>query len=455
MAKHVFTFPDVGEGIHEGQLVEWLAQVGEEVEEDQPLCRVETDKAVVEIPSPVKGKLLEQHGEPGELIYVGNPLAVFEVAGGSADAAASSAQTAPAKAPAVATQKASHLGGQLAPAGGTAPSPGASSPPNLRVVSNTPQRPQDVRATPHTRALARKLGVDITMIAGTGRSGRITDEDVEAFAQGGGVAAQPGVAQTAPQLAPVAAQPAPAKAPAPTPLQTEDGPVERVPLSFLRRKIAEQMRLSTERLVHVTHVEEADVTELFEVYAKAKALLVERDIKLTPLSYFVKAIVTCLKEYPIFNSSYDQATGELIYKKYYNIGMAVDTPEGLVVPVLKDADRKDVATLAQEIRDLSKRARNRELQLHELRGGSFTISNIGSIGGVVATPIINYPESSILALHKIEERPAVVDGAIHIRKRMYLSISFDHQVIDGADAARFMKMLSELLSNPTYLFTRI
>ena len=435
MAKHVFKFPDVGEGIHEGQLVEWFISVGDTVKEDQPICNVETDKAVVGIPSPVEGKILELHGEPGELIFVGNPLVTFDREGGAEEAPAAAEAPAPA---AHAAAPASHLGGQL----NTPTAPAVAPAGNVR--------PQDVRATPHTRALARQLGVDITTVAGTGRSGRITDEDVEAAARGGAPVAQ----AAAPKAAAPQAAPMPS-VPAPTPIQTGDGPVERVQLSFLRRKIAEQMRLSTERLVHVTHVDEADVTDLFATYKEAKAVLKEKDIKLTPLAYFVKAIVSCLKEFPIFNSSFDQATGELIYKKYYNIGLAVDTPEGLVVPVVKDADRKDIATIATEIRDLSSRARERSLQIDEMKGGTFTISNIGSIGGIHATPVINHPESAIIALHTIEDRPAVHNGELCIRKKMYISISFDHQIIDGADAARFMRTLVELVSNPTYLFTRI
>jgi len=441
MAKHVFLFPDVGEGIHEAQFVEWLADLNGDLKEDAPLCRVETDKAVVDLPSPVNGKLVQQHATPGELIFVGNPLATFEVEGAGNVDEAPAAEAAPAPAQTAETQAA------------------PSSPPNLRVVGSEPAkalRPQDVPATPHTRAFARKLGVDITTVAGTGRNGRVTNEDVERASQ---QPAAPAVAATAaaPAVA-TAAAPAPVApaAPAAAPYQhTAEGPVERVPMSFLRRKISEQMRLSFQKLVHVTHIEEADVTELFKVYKTTKALLAEKDVKLSTLPYFIKAIVAGLKEFPIFNSSYDEATGEIIYKKYYNIGMAVDTPEGLVVPVLKDADRKDIYTLAQEIRDKAKRGRTRELKLDELKGGTFTISNIGSIGGVMATPIINYPELAIIALHKIQDQPAVVDGEICIRKKMYMSISFDHQIIDGADAARFMRMIADLLSNPHYLFTRI
>ena len=469
MAIYSFPFPDVGEGIHEGQLVEWLAKKGDTVKEDQPLCRVETDKAVVEIPSPVSGTILELRGNAGDIIHVGNPLVIFEISG-AAPATKGGGHDAPAAAiPAASAASPIHAVSTHAAA-----TPAAAAPiPPVSLPAAPPKRPQEIPATPHTRALARQLGVDITRVTGTGRAGRVTDEDIHAAAKAPH-AAPPQQAPVAPiplheQVAaqaftarhPVesaAAVPQAAAKPAAAPVlseSTKEGLVERVPLTFLRRKIAEQMALSRQQLVHVTHVEEADVTELFAHYEHSKRALAVRDIKLTPLPYFIKATVACLKDFPIFNASYDAQKGELIYKKYYNIGMAVDTPEGLVVPVIKDADRKDIATLAKEIRDLATRARSRQLKIEEMRGGSYTITNIGPVGGVFATPIINYPELAILGLHKIEDRPAVVKGEIVIRKRMYLSTSFDHQVIDGADAARFMRALAEMLADPAYLFTRL
>ncbi|MCB9639545.1 MAG: 2-oxo acid dehydrogenase subunit E2 [Myxococcales bacterium] len=447
MAQYTFLLPDVGEGIHEGQLVEWLASAGDTIKEDQPLVRIETDKAVVELPSPVSGKITQLKGEPGEIIHVGDPIAFFEIEG--AAPAPSHHHDAPAA--------------QAAPA---APAPQAAAPAapaHTATLAATPaKRPQDVLATPHTRALARQMGVDITRLQGTGRAGRITDEDIQAAASGQIAAPAPqAAAPVHQQVADQAAQahtartPVAAAPPAAANVEvTVHGPVERVPQTFLRRKIAEQMVLSRQQLVHVTHIEEADVTELFKHYDESKKALAKRDIKLTPLPYFIKATIACLKEFPIFNASYDAQKGEILFKKYYNIGIAVDTPEGLVVPVIKDADRKDIVTIAQEIRDLAKRARERTLKIDEMRGGSYTITNIGPVGGVFATPIINYPELAILGLHKIEDRPAVVDGEICVRKRMYLSTSFDHQLIDGADAARFMRTLAEMLAEPAYLFTR-
>lgn len=458
MPLQVFKFPDVGEGIHEGQLVEWLAQPGDAVKEDQPLCRVETDKAVVEIPSPSTGKIVTLHGQPGEIIHVGNPLVTFDLEGGASSSPAEvAAPVAAGHSPAPST--AAVTSSTVAPVAAA-------------TSSGESKRPQEMLATPHTRALARKLGVDITKVQGTGRAGRITDEDVEKANQQRGlpvhvaaaapapVSVQPVVATpvssvTSTAVAPTRSSGALNKTTAAQVSMTDHGPVERVPMSFLRKRIAEQMSLSLQRLSHVTHIEEADITDLWRVYLTAKDRLKHDDVKLSPLPYFVKAIVAALKEFPIFNSSFDQERAEIVYKKFYNIGIAVDTSEGLVVPVLKHADTKSVAQLAKEIVDLAARARTRELQLDEMRGGTFTITNIGPLGGILATPIINYPESAIIGMHAIEDRPAVINGEICVRKRMYLSVSFDHQIIDGATGARFMKRIANLLGDPNYLFTQI
>jgi len=236
---------------------------------------------------------------------------------------------------------------------------------------------------------------------------------------------------------------------------TVDGEVERVPLTHLRKVIAGAMRASKQTSAHVTHVDEADVTDLFEHYRKVKATVEADGGRFTLLPFFIKALVTVLKDWPIFNASVDEDRGEILLKKYYNIGIAVDTPEGLIVPVIKNADGKDMVELSTEIADFAQRARERKLALDELRGGSCTLTNIGPLGGVFATPIINQPELAIIGLHKIQERPVVADGEIVIRKMMYLSISFDHRWIDGAQGARFMSNLVSLVSNPGMLMARL
>ena len=410
---YVFSFPDVGEGIHEGRIVEWLVAEGSTVAEDEALVKVETDKAVVELPSPRAGKVMRLHAAADAVIHVGDPLVTIGEAGEQLPAAA-------------------------------APTPDperAATGPRPPVAAAEPAPARRPAATPRTRALARRLGVDLLAVRGTGTGGRITDEDVERAARG--EAALPPAVPAAP-------------APSIRRAATVEGEVERLPISHLRKVIANAMRASKQTAAHVTHVDEADVTQLVEHYRRVKPVIeAQAGVKFSLLPFFIKALVTALKRHPIFNASVDEDAQEILLKRYYNIGIAVDTPEGLIVPVLKDADRKDMVTLAAEVADLAERARSRRLTLDELKGGTCTITNIGPLGGVFATPIINQPELAIVGLHKISDRPAVVDGAIAIRKMMYLSVSFDHRYIDGADAARFMSELVRLVSEPSLLMVRL
>ncbi len=410
----VFSFPDVGEGIHEGRVVEWLVGEGDTVAEDQALIKIETDKAVVELPSPHAGTVLRLHVAADATIFVGDALVTI----GSPGDDLPEYKATPARSPAVSS---------------TAPKAvDVGSPPAPAVASRRPL------ATPRTRALARKLGVDLLQIVGSGSGGRITDKDVQGAADGGGVAS----------TAPVG--------PAGVVAATADGEVERVPITHLRKMIANAMRASKHNAAHVTHVDEADVTDLVDHYRRAKPVIEERSgVRFTLLPFFIKALVATLQKYPIFNASVDEDKQEILFKKYYNIGVAVDTPEGLIVPVIRDADRKDMVELAAEVADKAERARSRQLTLDEIRGGSCTITNIGPLGGVFATPIINQPELAIVGLHAIKERVEVVDGEIAIRKMMYLSISFDHRYIDGAEAARFMSDMVRLVSQPMVLMARM
>jgi pyruvate dehydrogenase E2 component (dihydrolipoamide acetyltransferase) len=409
---YVFSFPDVGEGIHEGRIVEWLVAEGATVAEDEALVKVETDKAVVELPSPRAGKVVALHAAADAVIHVGDPLVTIGEAGEKAPAAAAATP---------------------------APERAAGTPPPVAAAKAAPARRPP--ATPRTRALARKLNVDLSAVRGTGSGGRITDEDVERAARGEAVATPAVPAAPAPSLRRAA---------------TVEGEVERLPISHLRKVIANAMRASKQTAAHVTHVDEADVTELVEHYRRVKPVIeAQAGVKFSLLPFFIKALVTALKGHPIFNASVDEDAQEILIKRYYNIGIAVDTPEGLIVPVLKDADHKDMVTLAAEVADLAERARSRRLTLDELKGGTCTITNIGPLGGVFATPIINQPELAIVGLHKISDRPAVVDSTIAIRKMMYLSVSFDHRYIDGADAARFMSELVRLVSEPSLLMVRL
>ena len=425
---HVFELPDVGEGIAEGTIVEWLVAEGETVERDQPVVRVETDKAVVELPTPYAGVVLKLHAAPGDTIPVGAPLLTVgeagEASGHPAEETGSGAAPAPPE-----------------------PPPAADTP-----VSGPPRRPL---ATPRTRRLARELGVDLAAVRGTGPGGRITDEDVrraaevpaesaagtvQVFAAGGG---ERGGAAAGPAVTGVLET-------------TPDGPVERIPLTHLRKVIAQAMVRSVERHVHVTHVDEADVTELLALRERAKEPVAGwYGVRPTLLPFFVRAVVMALQRHPEFNATVDEERGELLLHRYHNIGIAVDTPEGLIVPVVRNAERKSIVELAREIGDLAARARERRLGLDELRGGTSTVTNIGPLGGLFATPIINGDELAIIGLHTIAERPVVRDGAIVVRKMMHLSVSFDHRWIDGAQAARFMTDLVAIVENPGLLMARL
>ena len=425
----VFNFPDVGEGIHEGRVVEWLVAEGDEVAEDQALLKVETDKAVVELPSPKAGTVLRLHAEADAAIEVGQPLVTIAQEG----------EEVPA-------EVAEEVPGEDRPgAPPVSEEPEAPARSTETTSASAPARSRPL-ATPRTRAMARRLGVDLAALRGTGTGGRITDEDVERAAAG----------ERPSEAAPAAERPAPAPGRAAAAEETAEGQVERVSLSHLRTVISRAMHASKHTAAHVTHVDEADVTELVTLQRSIRGRIEEESgVRVTLLPFFIRALVAILKKYPQFNASVDEERGEMLLKHFYNIGIAVDTPEGLIVPVVRNADRKDIVTLAGEVADMAERARSRALSLDELKGGTCTITNIGPLGGVFATPIINQPELAIVGLHKIADRPVVVDGEIVVRKTMYLSISFDHRWIDGADAARFMTDLARLVSDPKLLMVQL
>jgi pyruvate dehydrogenase E2 component (dihydrolipoamide acetyltransferase) len=394
-----FRFPDVGEGITEGEVVRWLVREGDEVRVDQTLAEIETDKAVVEMPSPYAGTVLKLHVLEKELIKVGQVLVTI---GAKGESFAESATT------------------------GSAPAPGAR--PVTAGPVTAPGPPGEVLATPKVRALAREAGVDLGAVRGTGPGGRITEDDVRAFA-------------------PAEKKPA-VKVKAKYDLY---GTLERVPLHGIRRATAKKMRESLDHAAHVTHCDEADAGPLEALRQAMKPEIEGSGAKLTYLPFIVKALVEALKLHPSFNATLDEAENEIVLKKYYNIGIAVDVPDGLIVPVVKFADQKSVADLAAEIQALAKRARERTLDLADLKGGTFSITNVGVIGGDFATPIINYPEVAILATMKIADRARVVDGAVAVRKILPLCLAFDHRVVDGAAAARFTKDLIRFLEAPESL----
>lgn len=425
-----FKLPDIGEGVHEGEIVKWLVSVGQTVQADEPMVEVMTDKATVEIPSPVQGTVSEILAKEGQTVLVGN-IIIKIVEGGKA--APSPAPTAPkAEAPSAA--------------------PTATSVQRERMVSNAPPAPieeplpYEILATPATRKLARDLSVDIRSVKGTGMNGRVTKEDIQ-LAHGGVEAAAPRTSHPVPNAS-TSVQVAKPQA---TKVSVSRGELQRIPLRGIRKKIAEGMTHSKRTAAHFTYVEEVDMTEIVKLRANSKEEAAKRDLKLTFLPFVIKALIPALKEFPYMNSSLDDAAQEIILKGDYNIGIAVDTPQGLMVPVVKNADSKNVWELAEEIAVLSERARNGKSQMEDLKGGTFTITNAGTIGGVFTTPVINHPEVAILGVNAIRKRPVVLDDEIVIRDMMFLSISVDHRVVDGADAARFVNRLIYFLTDPTRL----
>jgi pyruvate dehydrogenase E2 component (dihydrolipoamide acetyltransferase) len=426
--RHTFRLPDVGEGIAEAEIVEYLVKEGDAVKSDQPVVRIETDKAVVELPSPVSGTVVEIPFKPGDTASVGDALLIIETEAGAA--------AAPSKKPA---EKAPEKPAEPArPAVEAKPSPPKPAAAPARAAEEAPEQPQRVLATPHTRKVARELKVDITTVKGTGPHGRITDDDVRAAAEKTPVAPTP--------KAPTAAA---VQVPSTEGWDFEKyGPTRREPLKGIRKRTAEVMARSVSTIPHVTHFDQADVTELLKVREQQKGHAEERKVHLTVLAFLTKAVADALRRFPMFNASLDEATGEIVFKDYYNVGFATDTESGLMVPVVKDVDKKSILTIAGDLQELSRKARERSITLDDMRGGTFTISNVGALGGMWATPIIVHPQVAILCSLRAVKKPVVRDDQVVIRTMMPLTLSFDHRVLDGADAARFMSHIVRLLEDP-------
>ena len=421
-----FALPDLGEGLTEAEIIAVLVREGDVIKEDAPLLEVETDKAQVEIPSPIAGRVEQIHVQPGQTVKVGAVLVTF-----SDDGAATRSAPAAAAAP------------RGAPARPAAPTPPASPAPAAGPVA----------ATPATRRLARELGVDLKTVGGTGPGGRVLDGDVRAAAPT--PRATPGA--TPPPAKPAApagtARPLASvglEAP-PLPRFEQWGPVERAPLSHLRRTIAERMTLSATLIPHVTHFDRADITDLDAIITRNLEAARAKGVTLTLTGFILKAAALALRDHPQFNASLDPAAGELILKRYHHLGVAVATDRGLIVPVLRDVDQKPVLEIARELAALAQRVREGKAALEDLRGGTFTITNIGALGGTAAIPIINYPEVAILGVARARLEPVVRQGQIVPRLLLPLTLTFDHRVADGADGARFATEIVSRLEAPERL----
>ncbi|WP_080846720.1 dihydrolipoamide acetyltransferase family protein [Cytobacillus gottheilii] len=440
-----FRLPDIGEGIHEGEIVKWFVKPGDEVQEDDVLCEVQNDKAVVEIPSPVKGKVEEIHVGEGTVATVGEVLISFDAPGyedlkfkgdHEDEAPAADKKTeAQVQATAEAGQevKKEEAPVQEEKKEGVAISQ-TDVDPNRRII-----------AMPSVRKFARDKGVDIRQVAGSGKNGRIQKDDIEAFLNGGAQAAAP-TQESAPKAEEAAAAPAAAAA-----VPAGEYPETREKMSGIRKAIAKAMVNSKHTAPHVTLMDEVDVTKLVAHRKKFKEVAASKGIKLTFLPYVVKALTSALREFPALNTSLDDEAGEIIHKHYYNIGIAADTEKGLLVPVVKDADRKSPFAISNEINELAGKARDGKLAPNEMKGASCTISNIGSAGGQWFTPVINHPEVAILGVGRIAEKPVVKDGEIVAAPVLALSLSFDHRMIDGATAQNALNHIKRLLNDPELL----
>ena len=456
MARWEFKLPDIGEGVTEGEIVRWLVKEGEVVKEDQPMVEVMTDKATVTIGAPRAGRIAELRGQVGQVIAVHAVLVVFDLEGGApAEAhAGSNGAPAPKKDDGPAATAVGDIKEALPGMGGPARAPAAA--PASMSAQPGYHNPKPL-ATPATRKLARDQGIDLTRVPPTGKQGRVTKDDVIAFRGGAPSAPTSREPQTIrqPASAPVATAPSVAR-PAPiaiaAPSAAHGALEERVPFAGMRRKIAAKMQQSTNTAAHFTFVEECDVTALMALRARLKEKADRQGVKLTYLAFIVKAVVAALKKHPVLNSALDETTSELVYRKYYNIGIAASTDAGLMVPVVKDADRRSLLDVAREIDRLGGDAKAGKSKLDDLTGSTFTITSLGAEGGLFATPILNFPEVGILGVHRIKERPVVKDCRIAVGNVMLLSLSFDHRIVDGHVGAAFAYDVIRYLEEPDALF---
>ncbi len=417
-----FKLPDIGEGIHEGEIVKWFVKAGEEIKEDDVLCEVQNDKAVVEIPSPVDGTVKEIHFEEGSVATVGETIITIDAEGyedaGSDDTKEEVKEEPKEEAKEEKAEKTVAKEEQKDP--------------NNRVI-----------AMPSVRKYARDNNVDITEVSGSGKNNRVLKEDIDAFLNGGSVEKS-----SSEETDVKSEDKATASNSGAASIPEGEFPETREKMSGIRKAIAKAMVNSKHTAPHVTLHDEVDVTELVAHRKKFKPIAAEQEIKLTYLPYVVKALVSALRKYPILNASIDDATDEIVQKHYYNIGIAADTDKGLLVPVVKNADRKSIFGVSQEINELAGKARDGKLAPNEMKGASCTISNIGSAGGQWFTPVINHPEAAILGIGRIAEKPVVKNGEIVIAPVLALSLSFDHRIVDGATAQMALNQVKRLLEDP-------
>ncbi|KAB3529300.1 dihydrolipoamide acetyltransferase family protein [Alkaliphilus serpentinus] len=443
-----FKFADIGEGIHEGKILKWMVKVGDKVKDGDSLFLVETDKVNAEIPSPAKGEIVELMAEEGDIIHVGEVVVKIDDGSGESKPQEASAEKG-AEAPKASKEKETEAHKEAVNEGeeksaGVVGELMVSS----EIIEESKENHQNkgeeetrkVLATPVARKLAKDLGIDIHKIKGRGPAGRVMKEDIYRAKEEGKSDENTGKTDDN------------AEASAPRePKSKTSRPEERVPLSMLRKTIAKNMVLSKSTIPHATAMDEIDVSDLVLFRQEAKEAAGAEGVKLTYMPFIIKALTLTLKEHPVLNGSYDEEREEMVLKKYYNIGIATDTADGLIVPVIKDTDKKGIFQIATEVETLAEAARNKSLTLEDLQGGTFTITNYGAVGAGGGIPVIKHPEVAILGVGKITKKPVVKDGEITIRDMMSITLCIDHRVIDGGDAGRFMNRFREYLSNPMLL----
>jgi len=422
----IFKFPDIGEGITEGRIIKWYVNKGQTVESGEPIVNMETDKVVTDIPSPKAGTVVSLFGQEGEIIKVDDPLIELEIEGIQGDDAQKIVKEKPQKASeATVDEKGFGVVGTIDVAGDAALLPSTGE--GLAAES----KPQSVSrkkilATPVARALARDLRIDINLVNGTGPAGRVMKQDIHLFKQK-------------------------IKMPEPDKLQIEQDLIEYVELTQIRKTIAQNMVQSKQNAPHMTVIDEVEISKLIEIREKNKQEFREKGTSLSYLGFFMKAVASALEKYPSLNSEFDQENNQIALKKYYNIGIAVDTPDGLVVPVVKNVNQISFLELSKKIDDLIARARDRKLTLDDFKDGTFTITNYGSLGGTFGVPVINYPQAAILGIGRILSQPIAQNDSIIVGKVLPLSMSVDHRIVDGGEAVRFLNQIMTYLNYPISL----
>ena len=431
--RYIFKFPDIGEGLEEGKIVEWYVEKGQLIDSGDSLVKMETDKVVTDIPSPKTGRIAALYGKAGDTIHVGNPLVEIEMEGVEGEAAVEEEKKPlmeSAKLEAIEEVGAAVVG-TLEVAGNSAHLPSSVEGMEAKPYTSRPSG-KKILATPVARAMAKEKGIDINLVKGTGPAGRVTISDVQKFSD-----------------SPQSTVDRPQQTSSSSALQADR--LEYKPLTQLRKTIAKNMINSKHNAAHMSLFEEVEISELIRIRNKYKAKFEEKGVKLSYLPFIIKAMTMALKNHKALNAQLDLENERMVYKNYYNVGIAVDTDDGLLVPVIRDADKLSIFEIAQTLNEISVKSRERKLKLEDLKDGTITITNYGSIGGLYAVPVINYPQSAIIGLGRIFKKPIVKDDKVEIGNILPISISVDHRIIDGGEVSRFIMELIDYLSDPISL----